>query len=64
LLQLRDTPALVAFLAPSGGFWGGLGEPTMAPIWGAFVNALAAATGKRERSLPLANAGYTLATQA
>jgi len=64
MLFLRDTPVIEAVLAPTGGFWGGMGEPPMASVAPAMVNALAAATGKRVRALPLMNAGYWLATSA
>jgi len=64
MLHLRDTPRIDALLVPSGGFWGGMGEPPMACVAPALVNALAAATGKRVRTLPLVKAGYSLATSA
>jgi len=64
LLHLRDTPRIEALLVPSGGFWGGMGEPPMVCVGPALVNALAAATGKRVRALPLVKAGYSLATSA
>ncbi|MEO9137002.1 MAG: molybdopterin cofactor-binding domain-containing protein [Casimicrobiaceae bacterium] len=64
MLFLRDAPVIEAVLAPTGGFWGGMGEPPMASVAPALVNALAAATGKRVRALPLVNAGYSLATSA
>ncbi|MFN0302633.1 MAG: molybdopterin cofactor-binding domain-containing protein [Burkholderiales bacterium] len=61
MMMLKEMPKIEVVLAPSGGFWGGVGEPAQAPIAPALVNAIAAATGKRIRSLPLKNHGITLA---
>jgi len=61
LMRLREMPKVEVVLAPSGGFWGGIGEPGQASIAPAVCNAIFAATGKRIRSLPLKNHGLTLA---
>jgi isoquinoline 1-oxidoreductase beta subunit len=61
MMKLREMPKVEVVLAPSGGFWGGVGEPGQASIAPAVCNALFAATGKRVRSLPLKNHGFTLA---
>lgn len=53
LLKLAEMPLVETVLAPTGGFWGGHGEPAILPLAAAVVNAVFAATGKRIRSLPL-----------
>ncbi len=42
-----------AIVATTGGFWGGVGEPTIAVAAPAVLNAIHAATGIRVRELPL-----------
>jgi isoquinoline 1-oxidoreductase beta subunit len=65
MMHLRDTPPVIqTILAPTGGFWGGFGEPGAASLTPALCNAIYAATGERIRSLPLKNSGYRLATSA
>ncbi len=60
--RLSDVPSKVeSVLVPSGGFWGGVGEPPIGAVTPALCNALFAATGKRIRSLPLRNHGFTFA---
>jgi isoquinoline 1-oxidoreductase beta subunit len=61
LMRLREMPKVEVVMAPTGGFWGGIGEPGQASIAPAVCNALFAATGKRVRSLPLKNHGFTMA---
>jgi isoquinoline 1-oxidoreductase beta subunit len=61
MMRLREMPKVETVIAPTGGFWGGVGEPGQASIAPAICNAIFAATGKRIRSLPLKNHGLTLA---
>ena len=53
LPQIAEMPKVETVLVPTGGFWGGHGEPAILPLAPAVCNALFAATGKRIRSLPL-----------
>ena len=53
VVRMSDMPAVETVLVPSGGFWGGVGEPTIAVAAPAVLNAIFAATGKRIRQLPL-----------
>ncbi|MBK7471391.1 MAG: xanthine dehydrogenase family protein molybdopterin-binding subunit [Betaproteobacteria bacterium] len=54
-LRMNEMPAVETVIVASGGFWGGVGEPTIAVAAPAVLNAIFAATGKRIRDLPLKN---------
>jgi isoquinoline 1-oxidoreductase beta subunit len=50
---IDEMPEVETVLVPSGGFWGGHGEPAILPLAPAVCNAVFAATGRRVRTLPL-----------
>ena len=56
VLRMDEMPKVETVIVASGGFWGGVGEPTIAVAAPAVLNAIFAATGKRIPSLPLKNA--------
>jgi isoquinoline 1-oxidoreductase beta subunit len=53
VMRMDEMPQVEAIVMPSGDFWGGVGEPTIAVAAPAVLNAIFAATGKRIRNLPL-----------
>lgn len=55
-LLIDKMPAVEVIIMPSGGFWGGVGEPSIAVAAPAVLNAIFAATGKRIRQIPLQHA--------
>lgn len=59
-MRIAQMPKVEAIIMPSGGFWGGVGEPTICVAAPAVLNAFFAATGKRIRSFPLKNHGITM----
>jgi len=52
-MRISEMPKVESVMVPSGGFWGGVGEPTICVAAPAVLNAYFAATGKRIRSVPL-----------
>ena len=52
-MRIKDMPKVDSIIMPSGGFWGGVGEPTIAVAAPSVVNAIFSATGKRVRKFPL-----------
>jgi isoquinoline 1-oxidoreductase beta subunit len=59
-MRIAQMPKVESIIMPSGGFWGGVGEPTICVAAPAVLNAFFAATGKRVRTVPLKNHGITL----
>ena len=55
VMRISEMPKVEPIVMPSGGFWGGVGEPTIFVAAPAVLNAYFAATGKRIRSIPLKN---------
>jgi isoquinoline 1-oxidoreductase subunit beta len=53
MIRMADAPLVETVIVPSGGFWGGVGEPPVPPVAPALCNAIFAATGNRIRELPI-----------
>jgi isoquinoline 1-oxidoreductase beta subunit len=60
MMRIKEMPKVETILMPSGGFWGGVGEPTICVAAPAVLNAIASATGTRYRTFPLRDHGLTL----
>lgn len=56
MMRMDEMPVVESIIMPSGGFWGGVGEPTICVAAPAVLNAIFAATGKRVRQMPLSKA--------
>ena len=54
-MRIAEMPKVETIVMPSGGFWGGVGEPTICVVGPAVLNAFFSATGRRIRSFPLKN---------
>ncbi|NPT59768.1 xanthine dehydrogenase family protein molybdopterin-binding subunit [Paraburkholderia elongata] len=59
VMMMRHMPIVEPLLLPSGGSWGGVGEPPLSVVIPALANAIAAATGERVHALPLTKHGFT-----
>ena len=53
VMRIDEMPKVEVVIVPTGDFWGGVGEPTIAVAAPAVLNAIFAATGKRIRTMPL-----------
>jgi isoquinoline 1-oxidoreductase subunit beta len=59
-MKIAQMPKVESIIMPSGGFWGGVGEPTICVAAPAVLNAMFRATGKRIRTFPLKNHGVQM----
>jgi isoquinoline 1-oxidoreductase beta subunit len=61
MMRMAEMPKVETIIMPSGGVWGGVGEPTICIAAPAVLNGYFAATGKRIRSVPLRDQNITFA---
>lgn len=60
-MRIAQMPKVETIIIEGGGAeWGGIGEPTICVAAPAVLNAIAKATGKRYRTVPLKNHGLTM----
>jgi isoquinoline 1-oxidoreductase beta subunit len=59
-MRIKQMPKVESIVMPSGGFWGGVGEPTICVAAPAVLNAIYRASGKRYRTFPLKNHGLEM----
>jgi isoquinoline 1-oxidoreductase beta subunit len=59
-MRIAQMPKVESIIMPSGGFWGGVGEPTICVAAPAVLNAYFRATGQRVRTVPLKNHGIQM----
>jgi len=59
-MHIAQMPRVESIVMPSGGFWGGVGEPTICVAAPAVLNAIFAATGKRLRTVPIKHLGMQM----
>ena len=55
VLRLAEMPNVETVIVPTYDFWGGVGKPTISVVTPSVLNAIATATGKPVRTLPLKN---------
>jgi isoquinoline 1-oxidoreductase beta subunit len=59
-MRIAQMPVVESIVMPSGGFWGGVGEPTICVAAPAVLNAFFNATRRRIRTFPLKNHGIQM----